>query len=153
MIREAVLRRVMELHEAPQGADPDPVEKGDPERELERQAEPRDNPPVRDDDEQPPEVPQDEPEQEPESGKEAEQGKEDAIDPAGDAGTESSGQVNRDIEGKSIQSITREDESKILPGAKEVVLTFAQSTEPLRILVTATGRIAFFWRNQMFDVP
>src|SRR5579863_6034266 len=154
MIREAVLRRIIELkdedrEEPPQGADPDPVEKGDPESEVEL---PRDNPPQRDDDSPPPEEqpPPEEPGEDAED--QADQNRDDAIDADGDAGQEP-GRINHDLEGKSVQSISVEEDSKILPGAKEVILAFAQGTEPLRILCTPTGRVSFFWRNQMFDMP
>ena len=76
-----------------------------------------------------------------------------AMDADGNAGEESSGAVNNEISGKNIQSISVEPKSKILPGSKEVVLTFSETTDALRIMITATGRIVFFWRGQTHDVP
>lgn len=76
-----------------------------------------------------------------------------AIDAAGDAGEDPSGAVNDEVSGKTIQSITIEPKSKVLPGAKEVVVSFNESTDALRVLVTATGQVKFFWRGQLHDIP
>jgi hypothetical protein len=77
----------------------------------------------------------------------------DAIDPEGDGGEEPSGAVNDELSGKTVQAITIEPKSKVLPGAKEVVITFNESTDALRILVTSTGTVKFFWRGQLHDIP
>ncbi len=77
----------------------------------------------------------------------------DAIDADGDAGEDPSGAVNNEVSGKIIQAITIEPESKILPGAKEILLSFSDTTDGLRILVTATGQVKFFWRGQLHDLP
>lgn len=76
-----------------------------------------------------------------------------AIDADGDAGEEPSGAVNDEVSGKTVQAVTIEAQSKILPGAKEVVLAFNETTDPLRILVTPTGMVKFFWRGQLHDLP
>lgn len=57
----------------------------------------------------------------------------DALDPDGDAGEDPTGAVNNDIAGKVVQAVTIEPHSKILPGAKEVVITFGDSSDALRI--------------------
>ena len=75
------------------------------------------------------------------------------IDQGGNSGEEPSGAVNNEVSGKSIQALTIEPQSKILPGAKEVVISFNDSTDSLRILVTAAGQVKFFWRNQLHDLP
>ncbi len=77
----------------------------------------------------------------------------DSIDQSGEAGEEPTGAVNNDIAGKSVQSISIEPKSKVLPGAKEIVLTFNDTTDALRLLVTPTGAVKFFWRHQLHDVP
>jgi hypothetical protein len=66
---------------------------------------------------------------------------------------EPTGAVNDEISGKTVQALTIEPKSKVLPGAKEVVLAFNESTDALRILVTATGQVKFFWRGQLHDLP
>lgn len=76
-----------------------------------------------------------------------------AIDADGTGGEEPSGAVNDELSGKTVQAVTIEPKSKVLPGSKEVVLTFADTTDALRILVTATGQIKFFWRGQLHDIP
>lgn len=75
------------------------------------------------------------------------------IDQGGNAGEESSGAVNNDLAGKTIQAITIEPQSQILPGAKEVVLSFRETSDSLRIIVTATGLVKFFLGGQLHDIP
>lgn len=77
----------------------------------------------------------------------------DAVDPEGDAGEEPSGEINDDLSGKTMQAISIEPKSKVLPGSKEVILTFNETTDTLRILITGTGQVKFFWRNQLKDMP
>ena len=84
---------------------------------------------------------------------------EDALDPDGDAGEDPSGAVNNEITGKTVQAITIEPQSKILPGAKEVVITFGESSDALRILIAKAGHgnegppVKFFWRGSLHDLP
>lgn len=82
-----------------------------------------------------------------------EENADDAVDADGDGGEEPSGAVNDEIEGKTVQAVTIEPESQVLPGAKEVVVSFNETTDPLRILVTPTGETKFFWRGQIHDLP
>lgn len=77
----------------------------------------------------------------------------DAIDAKGDAADDPSGAVNDEISGKTVQAITIEPKSKVLPGAKEVILTFNETTDSLRVLVTGTGQVKFFYRGQLHDLP
>lgn len=78
---------------------------------------------------------------------------EEALDPDGDGGEKPSGAVNDEVAGKTVQAVTIEPKSKVLPGAKEVIITFNESTDPLRILCTSTGEVKFFWRGQLHDIP
>lgn len=55
------------------------------------------------------------------------------------------------LDGKSIQSISQEPKSKILPGAQEIVITFNDIPDPLKILVTKSGTVKFFFRNQLHN--
>ena len=91
---------------------------------------------------------EDEPE-DPEDEAEDEQG----IDADGNAGEEPAGAINNDIAGKVLQAISIEPQSKVLPGAKEIVISFNDSTDALRILVTPTGMAKFFWRGGLHDLP
>ena len=61
------------------------------------------------------------------------------------------GRVQQELEGKSIQSISFEPKSKVLPGAKEVVLTFANSTDPLKILISKSGDVKYFFKNALHN--
>lgn len=76
-----------------------------------------------------------------------------AIDADGDEGEDASGAVNNEISGKTVQSITIDPKSKVLPGAKAVIVSFNESSDALQILVTATGQVKFFWRGQLHDIP
>lgn len=76
-----------------------------------------------------------------------------AVDADGDGGEEPSGAVNDEVSGKTVQAVTIEPKSKVLPGAKEVIIAFNESTDTLRILVTSTGQVKFFWRGQLHDIP
>jgi hypothetical protein len=66
---------------------------------------------------------------------------------------EQTGAVNNEMSGKTIQSISIDPKSKILPGAKEIILSTNESTDALRILVTATGSVKFFYKGQIHDLP
>jgi hypothetical protein len=57
------------------------------------------------------------------------------------------GKIADKVTGKTIQSISMEPKSKIVPGAKEIVLTFDQITDPLRVLVMKTGEVKFYFRG------
>jgi hypothetical protein len=83
----------------------------------------------------------------------------DALDGEGDAGEDPTGAVNNEVAGKVIQAVTIEPQSKILPGAKEVVITFGDSSDALRILISKAGHddegppVKFFWRGHIHDLP
>ncbi len=66
--------------------------------------------------------------------------KEDAEDVTG-------GKIADEVTGKTIQSITMEPKSKTLPGAQEIVITFNDIPDPLKILLTKTGQVKFFMRG------
>lgn len=80
---------------------------------------------------------------EPEADAELEQdvaGEEDAEEVTG-------GKIADMITGKTVQSVTSEPKSKILPGATEITLTFREVPDPLRILVTKTGTVKFHMKG------
>lgn len=76
-----------------------------------------------------------------------------ADDPVGaeDPEEDSGSQMSKEIEGKSVQSIVLEPKSKIVPGNKEIVLSFTQTPDPLRILVSPQGEIKFFYKSQIHN--
>lgn len=88
----------------------------------------------------------------PEEADDADEDEADALDQDG-SGAEPTGAVNSELSGKTVQAITIEPKSKVLPGAKEVILTFNETTDSLRILVTGTGQVKFFYRGQLHDLP
>lgn len=82
----------------------------------------------------------------------------DPVDPEAEEGDEEpdatpGGDVNRLVAGKTVQSISIEPKSKLLPGAKEVTLTWNETPDPLKILVTATGQIKFAVGTNVYDLP
>lgn len=88
------------------------------------------------------------------SEEQADEDEDDAVDAGGDASENPSGAVNNEVSGKTVQAITIEPKSELLKGAaKEVVITFNESTDPLRIIVTPTGQVKFAWRGQLHDLP
>lgn len=55
--------------------------------------------------------------------------------------------VSRDVPGKKIQSITAEPKSKVIPGAQEVIISFDEDPEALRIIVTPKGTIRYVYKG------
>lgn len=60
---------------------------------------------------------------------------------------EAGGKIADEVTGKSIQSITHEPKSKLMPGSQEIVLTFREISDPLRIIVTKSGIVKFFFKG------
>lgn len=71
---------------------------------------------------------------------ESEIDKEDPLKDDGDTGKK----LSDELVGKSIQSITQEKKSKLVPGGSEIVITFDQSPDPFRILITKSGEVKFY---------
>jgi hypothetical protein len=81
----------------------------------------------------------------------------DTEDPADDAiaGQEDEVEPSKlasEITGKTLQSVTQEPKSKIVPGAQELVLTFNEITDQLRVIVTKTGQVRFYFRNSLYNM-
>ncbi len=64
-----------------------------------------------------------------------------------DAEEDGQSDISDDITGKTIQSITMEPKSKMMPGAQEVNITFKEVTDTLKILITKTGSVKWYWRG------
>ena len=60
---------------------------------------------------------------------------------------EEEGTVAGELSGKTIENITVDEDSKVVPGATEVIFTFHESPDALRIMVTKTGKIKYFYRG------
>lgn len=85
---------------------------------------------------------------------------EEAIDADGESGEKPSGAVNQEVAGKTVQAISIEPESMNLPGAKEVVISFNETQDTLKIIITPTGEVKFGWpcdstgkAKQVHDIP
>lgn len=80
----------------------------------------------------------------------------DEPDPADDDiegdGDSEGGELNDELSGKTIQSMSMEPKSKLVAGATEIVLTFNETTDPLRIIVTKTGVVRFFYRGALHNM-
>lgn len=154
MIKEELRSHLHELLEAPKGAgvvDADDERKGEKEKEPPAGAKaPKPpgagpKPPVAPggEPEEPEELPVgDEPAADPELEKDAAED-----DSEEDAAELTGGKVADQITGKTIQSITMEPKSKTLPGAQELVITFREIPDPLKVLVTKQGDVKFFFRG------
>jgi hypothetical protein len=176
MVVTEVRRRLHELHEAESGsdkpkrknrkpstnsADEDPVRKGPGVSGPQPSGDdddtgpntPDPSTPAVDQDKDPGEPSVDGDQPDPDAEEQEDQDQDDAVDADGDNGEEPSGAVNDFASGKTVQAITIEPESSILPGAKEVVLTFNETTDSIRILVTPTGQVKFFAQGQLHDLP
>ena len=60
---------------------------------------------------------------------------------------EEEGTVAGELSGKTVEHIEVDEDSKIMPGATEIVFTFRENPDALRILVTKTGQIKYFYRG------
>jgi hypothetical protein len=68
---------------------------------------------------------------------------------------EEEGTVAGELSGKTIEGVTVDDDSKIMPGATEVVFSFRESPDAFRLLITKTGQIKYFYRglHNELDAP
>lgn len=116
-------------------ADPDNTA-GKPKTEPKKVASPDDKAPVQPQADEPEADDELEKDAEPEDGEE----EEDAEDVTG-------GEIADEVQGKTIQSLTMEPKSKLMPGAQEIVITFNEITDPLRILINKSGTVKFYFRG------
>lgn len=86
-------------------------------------------------------------EDDPEADKDLEKDVAGEKDAEEDAEEVTGGKIADQVQGKTIQSVTMEPKSKTLPGAQEIVLTFREIPDPLKILVTKTGMVKFFFKG------
>lgn len=62
-------------------------------------------------------------------------------------GNEEQEKLSDELVGKTIQSITANPKSKMMPGAMEIVVQFDQVPEPLKILVTKSGQVKYYYKG------
>lgn len=62
------------------------------------------------------------------------------------------GEIADELEGKTIQSISMEPKSKIMPGAQEIVINFNETPDAFHVLLTKTGQFKFFFRGLHNDL-
>jgi hypothetical protein len=74
-------------------------------------------------------------------------GEEGADEEDDEAGAEDTEKVSDELVGKTIQSISANPKSKLMPGAMEIVLQFDQIPEPLKILVTKSGQVKYYFKG------
>lgn len=61
------------------------------------------------------------------------------------------GDISKDITGRSVQSITVNPESKMMPGAKEIVIQFEEIPHPLRILLGKSGLVKYHFKGAIHN--
>jgi hypothetical protein len=64
-----------------------------------------------------------------------------------EAGPEDTEKVSDELVGKTIQSISANPKSKMMPGAMEIVIQFDQMPDPLKILVTKSGQVKYYFKG------
>lgn len=64
-----------------------------------------------------------------------------------DVGPEDTKKVSDELVGKTVQSITANPKSKLMPGAMEIVIQFDQIPEPLKILIGKSGTVKYYFRG------
>lgn len=69
-----------------------------------------------------------------------------------DAEEVTGGKIADAVTGKTIQSITLEPKSKTLPGATELVITFKEIPDTLKVLLTKTGQVKFHFASALHNV-
>lgn len=57
------------------------------------------------------------------------------------------GTVGYELEEKAIESVAIDEDSKIMPGATEVVFTFRDSEDALRLLISKNGTLKIFYKG------
>ena len=62
------------------------------------------------------------------------------------------GSVAAELENKTIESVSMEEDSKIMPGAVEFVVTFRENPDALRLLITKTGKVKIFYKGLHNDL-
>jgi len=62
------------------------------------------------------------------------------------------GTVAAELENKTIESISMEEDSKIMPGSTEIVVTFRENPDALRLLITKTGKVKIFYKGLHNDL-
>lgn len=62
---------------------------------------------------------------------------------------EKGSKISDDVIGKQIQSLTAEKNSKLMPGATEIILQFENAPQPLRILIGRSGVIKYFYKGTL----
>lgn len=61
------------------------------------------------------------------------------------------GDISDSVVGKSVQSITMEPESKMMPGAREITIQFESDPHPLKILLGKSGMIKFHYKGSLHN--
>jgi type IV secretory pathway VirB10-like protein len=158
MIKEALAAHVARLTEAPKKPSEPGIEDADKEKKKPDQAKekdvkkdaPPDKPKSKEDPTAPadqsvaPELPTEDEPADKELDKDV--AKKDAGE-VEDAEDVTGGEIADEIAGKTVQSITMEPKSKIMPGAQEIVITFDQIPDPLRILINKSGVVKFYYKG------
>ena len=66
--------------------------------------------------------------------------------------SEEPGSVASDLQGKVIDNVEYSDESESIPGAHEVVFSFQDTEDKLRVIVMPSGNVKYFWKGLHSDI-
>jgi hypothetical protein len=65
---------------------------------------------------------------------------------------EEGGSVAADMQGKVIDNVEYSDESESIPGAQEIVFSFQDTEDKLRVIVMPSGNVKYFWKGLHSDI-
>jgi hypothetical protein len=57
------------------------------------------------------------------------------------------GSVAAEMQGKTIEAIEELPESDSVPGARELVMSFQGEEDKLRVIITPSGEVKYFWKG------
>jgi hypothetical protein len=70
-----------------------------------------------------------------------------AADASGEDEEQTGGAISDELVGKTVQSISYEPDSKMMPGAREITIQFEQQPHPLKILIGKSGMIRYVYKG------
>lgn len=165
IVKEELLALMREAQDEPEKKEKekDPEPKKDPKPKVKKgdAVGPSDDPQVPPADKQPknmqdpagevpePDMPEEPPEETDEPVDTGDDMADDELDdmPGEDPGSE----LASEISGKVLTGVQDVKKSKTLPGARELVLTFKDSNQPLRILITRSGVVKFLFKGKLHN--
>lgn len=142
IIKEELAEHVKRLLEAPIEVGTDEEEDTSPADDVPSPENAPEGPPT--------EIPEDEPEELDTGDEEADDDLE--KDVGGDPDQPVPGAIADELQGKTIKAIRSDPKSEMMPGSQEISIEFQDSPDTLRILITQTGQVKYFYRGLHNDL-